>query len=64
MWIETIPCGPTTYAFAFRVGTKGIEPLAARVHQQRVSARHQSLHHLVALAPCEDRAVLRIAPRE
>ena len=42
---------------------KSIEPLAARVDPQRVSARHQSLHHFVALAPWEDRALLRIADR-
>ncbi|MGI0068149.1 MAG: IS701 family transposase, partial [Thermoplasmata archaeon] len=42
---------------------KSIEPLAARVDPQHVSARHQSLHHFVALAPWEDRALLRIAAR-
>jgi SRSO17 transposase len=42
---------------------KSIEPIAARVDPQHVSARHQSLHHFVTLAPWEDRALLRIACR-
>lgn len=43
---------------------KSIEPMAARVDPQHVSARHQSLHHFVALAPWEDRSLLRVAYRE
>ncbi|MCI4327739.1 MAG: IS701 family transposase [Thermoplasmata archaeon] len=42
---------------------KSIEPIAARVDPRHVSARHQSLHHFVALAPWDDRALLRIADR-
>ncbi len=42
---------------------KSIEPLAARVDPRHVSARHQSLHHFVSLAPWDDRALLRIADR-
>ena len=42
---------------------KSIEPLAARVDPLHVSARHQSLHHFVAQAPWDDRALLRIADR-
>ncbi len=40
---------------------KSIEPMAARVDPRHVRARHQSMHHLVANAPWEDRAMLRIA---
>ena len=43
---------------------KSIEPLAARVDPQHVSARHQSLHHFVALAPWDDRSLVRISYRE
>jgi SRSO17 transposase len=42
---------------------KSIEPLAARVDPRHVSARHQSLHHFVAQAPWDDRALVRIADR-
>jgi len=42
---------------------KSIEPIAARVDPRHVSARHQSLHHFVALAPWDDRALLRITDR-
>jgi SRSO17 transposase len=42
---------------------KSIEPIAARVDPRHVSARHQSLHHFVALASWDDRALLRIADR-
>ena len=42
---------------------KSIEPIAARVDPRHVSARHQSLHHFVAQAPWDDRALLRIADR-
>ena len=37
---------------------KSIEPLAARVSPQRVSAAHQSLHHFVAQADWSDAALL------
>src|SRR6266849_5127240 len=40
---------------------KSIEPMAARVDPRHVRARHQSMHHLVANAPWEDTAMLRIA---
>ncbi len=38
---------------------KSIEPMAARLHPDRVQAARQSLHHLVAKAPWDDEAVLR-----
>lgn len=37
---------------------KSIEPMAARLHPDRVQAARQSLHHLVAKAPWDDEAVL------
>jgi SRSO17 transposase len=40
---------------------KSVEPMAARIDPRHVQARHQSMHHLVANAPWEDVAVLRIA---
>ena len=40
---------------------KSVEPMAARVDPRHVRARHQSMHHLVANAPWEDAAVLRVA---
>src|SRR5712691_11513148 len=40
---------------------KSVEPMAARVDPRHVRARHQSMHHLVANAPWEDTAMLRIA---
>ncbi len=40
---------------------KSIEPMAARIDPRHVRARHQSMHHLVANAPWEDTAMLRIA---
>ena len=40
---------------------KSIEPMAARVDPRHVRARHQSMHHLVANAPWQDAAVLRVA---
>jgi SRSO17 transposase len=40
---------------------KSIEPMAARIDPRHVRARHQSMHHLVANAPWDDGAVLRIA---
>ena len=42
---------------------KSIEPIAARVDPPHVSARDQSLHHFVALAPRDYRSLLRIAGR-
>src|SRR3990172_1503795 len=40
---------------------KSMEPIAARVDPRHVGARHQSLHHLVANAACDDAALLRVA---
>src|SRR5688500_17732466 len=40
---------------------KSIEPMAARVRPERVSATHQSLHHLVAKATWSDEALLAAA---
>lgn len=37
---------------------KSVEPMAARLHPDRVQAARQSLHHLVAEAPWSDEAVL------
>jgi len=37
---------------------KSVEPMAARVHPEQVSAAHQSLHHLVAKAGWSDDALL------
>jgi SRSO17 transposase len=37
---------------------KSVEPIAARVRPERVSAAHQSLHHLVAKAAWSDDALL------
>jgi SRSO17 transposase len=37
---------------------KSIEPIAARVRPEQVSAAHQSLHHLVAKATWSDDALL------
>jgi SRSO17 transposase len=37
---------------------KSIEPIAARVRPEQVSAAHQSLHHLVAKAAWSDEALL------
>jgi SRSO17 transposase len=37
---------------------KSVEPMAARVRPERVSAAHQSLHHLVAKASWSDEALL------
>jgi len=37
---------------------KSVEPVAARLHPERVQAARQSLHHLVAKAPWSDEAVL------
>ena len=40
---------------------KSVEPMAARIDPRHVRARHQSMHHLVASAPWDARAVLRRA---
>ena len=37
---------------------KSVEPMAARVHPENVRSAHQAMHHLVADAPWDDRAVL------
>jgi SRSO17 transposase len=40
---------------------KSVEPLAARIDPRHVCARHQSMQHLVASAPWDEREVLRSA---
>lgn len=40
---------------------KSVEPMAAKIDPRHVSRTHQSLHHFVANAPWEDRAVLGVA---
>src|SRR5207247_6071175 len=40
---------------------KSVEPMAAKIDPRHVRARHQSMHHFVALAPWDARAVLRVA---
>lgn len=42
---------------------KSVEPMAAVVEPERVSSRHQSMHHFVAQSPWEDRPVLDVAYR-
>jgi SRSO17 transposase len=37
---------------------KSVEPMAARVCPENVRSAHQSMHHLVAAADWDDRAVL------
>jgi SRSO17 transposase len=37
---------------------KSVEPMAARIEPGRVQAKHQSMHHVVAKAEWDDRAVL------
>jgi SRSO17 transposase len=37
---------------------KSVEPMAARLEPERVSAKHQSLHNIVAKAPWDDAAML------
>ena len=37
---------------------KSVEPMAARLAPEEVSAKHQSLHHFVAKAPWEEAALL------
>src|ERR671916_87120 len=38
---------------------KSVEPMAARIAPERVQAKHQSLHHVVAQAEWDDAALLR-----
>src|SRR3712207_9496239 len=45
------------YTTLFR-SRKSVEPMAARIAPERVQARHQSLHHVVAKAEWDDAAVL------
>ncbi len=40
---------------------KSVEPMAARVDPAHVGARHQSMHHFVAMAAWSDAAVLAVA---
>lgn len=40
---------------------KSVEPMAAKIDPRKVSARHQSMHHFVASAPWDERALLAIA---
>jgi len=40
---------------------KSVEPMAAKIDPRHVPARHQSMHHFVAEAPWDDRAVLDAA---
>ncbi len=42
---------------------KSIEPMAARVHPERVRSAHQSMHHLVAEANWSDEALLSTVTR-
>ena len=37
---------------------KSIEPMAARVHPENVRSAHQAMHHLVADASWDDKAML------
>lgn len=39
-------------------GRKSVEPMAARVRPQEVRSAHQSMHHLVSIAPWSDAALL------
>lgn len=39
---------------------KSIEPIAARIDPTHVCAKHQSLHHFIAVAAWNDRALLRV----
>jgi SRSO17 transposase len=40
---------------------KSVEPMAARISPQKVSARHQSMNHFISKAPWDDEAVLDVA---
>ncbi len=43
---------------------KSVEPMAARLHPDRVPATHPSLHHFVARSPWSDEAVLAAVRRQ
>lgn len=40
---------------------KSVEPMAAKIDPRHVRARHQSMHHFVASAPWQEKAVLAVA---
>ncbi len=40
---------------------KSVEPMAAKIDPRHIESRHQSMHHLVAEAPWDECAVLRVA---
>jgi SRSO17 transposase len=40
---------------------KSVEPMAAKIDPRHVSRAHQSMHHFVAQAPWDERAVLAVA---
>ena len=40
---------------------KSVEPMAARIDPRHGESRHQSMHHFVADAPWDARAMLRVA---
>lgn len=40
---------------------KSVEPMAAKIDPRHVSRAHQSMHHFVANAPWDDRALLAVA---
>jgi len=40
---------------------KSVEPLAARIEPKRLSLRHQSMHHFVANAPWDEKALIASA---
>jgi SRSO17 transposase len=40
---------------------KSVEPMAARIDPRNVRSRHQSMHHFVAEAPWDAKAVIRVA---
>lgn len=56
-----VPCRAYLTGLCLPGERKSIEPMAALVDPRHVRARHQSMHHLVANAPWEDAAVLRLA---
>src|ERR671933_1889423 len=43
---------------------KSVEPMAARMAPERVRAKHQSMHHVVAKAPWDDAALLAAVRRQ
>ncbi|MGQ9635856.1 MAG: IS701 family transposase, partial [Bryobacteraceae bacterium] len=46
------------------VERKSVEPMAARLHPDRVQAARQSMHHLVAKAPWSDTSLLAAVQRQ